>query len=438
MRSFLLTLVLFLGGCTMPVRTAVLPADTESWLAVASGSMPGPFADIGRHAWIVARLPDEEAHARWELDPRAARTTTTAPFDYFGRGDITVHRILRDTPDRIRALARCLDAEVPAYNARHARYFPSPGPNSNTFVAEALRHCNIDVELPTTCQGRDYLGALGVAKTESGTGVQLVALPLGLRLGLREGIEVHVGAFALGVHAWPPGLTLPVNPGRIGLDDDDGHVPIASRPLHDERPVDFAVPGLLVARAHAIVGAVAQPRAFNGLRQLAASGVDVRAALSNHHPAYAFGLSLAAGAGIPASFMYLARIYPAGLVVPFGDTGYMGLLAGVGVSGVTELVPGGLEVPVEANVDVELGARLRLGLRATATWLPDVPTRGRRPHGLSPADELTLATVVRIGKNARGPAGPWGRGRFFTLERHEMMGSSWLGFGFGTELEIGD
>lgn len=422
-------------GCTFPARDAELPSVQDTWIAVASGTMPGVFGDIGRHAWIVGRLPDE-AYARWELDPHARRTTTDAPFDYFGRGDITIHRILHDTPERIMAMARCLDAEVPAYEKRHPKYFPEPGPDSNTFVAEALRSCNIHVELPVTCVGRDYLGAAGAAKTESGTGVQVVAFPLGLRLGLREGIELHVGAFAVGVHAWPPGLTLPVNPGRIGLDDDDGHVPIEARPVHAERPPDFHVPGLLVARAYGEVAAVARPEQAGNLHQLVTSGVQVRGSLSNTHPSLGGGLDLAGGVGFPASFMYLARIYPAGLVVPFGNTGYFGVFGGAGISGVTQHVTGGLEVPVEAVLDVEVRERLRLGFRTSLAWVPYIKNRNEHQH-VPFGDELTVGAIVRIGRNAAAPSGSWSRGRFFSLERHEVMNSYWLGVGFGTEIALG-
>src|SRR5262249_17324471 len=113
----------------------------------------------------------------------------------------------------------CLERKEQRYYREHPDYFPIPGPNSNTIVDYMLRHCGIHVELPSTAIGRDYRGPIGASVTSVGTGVQLQTWLVGFKVGLQEGVELHVLDLALGVHLWPPGITVPVNPGRIGFDD---------------------------------------------------------------------------------------------------------------------------------------------------------------------------------------------------------------------------
>ena len=42
---------------------------------------------------------------------------------------------------------------------------------------------------------------------------------LGLKLGLKEGVEVLVIGLSIGVDFWPPAIIVPVGPGRIGFAD---------------------------------------------------------------------------------------------------------------------------------------------------------------------------------------------------------------------------
>ena len=64
------------------------------------------------------------------------------------------------------------------------------------------------------------MGFVGAALTESGTGIQLGTFPLGLRLGLREGVSIQLFGLSLGVHFFPLGIDLPVNPGRVGFGNE--------------------------------------------------------------------------------------------------------------------------------------------------------------------------------------------------------------------------
>lgn len=432
------------AACGVPRPEAKLPARERAWIAVLSGEMPEAIEQVARHAWIIGHLPGEASYSRWELLGRAFKTTTREPFDYFGNRDVAVHGIVEGDVAEIRRMHACLDQQPDRYGTRHPTYWPIPGPNSNTFVAEALRACGIHVELPSTAIGRDYRGPIGAGVTEAGTGVQLESWLLGARVGLREGVEAHVAGLALGVHAWPPGLTVPVNPGRIGV-DLDGHVAPRDEggrgygdydrddTSYAERRHDY---GIGIAQMFASVARTKRPDDAGGLAERATVGLSGRAIYTQKHLGYAFGADLELGAGFPAGFAYALRVYPAGIGWTLGPTGYVGVLAGAGVSGVSARVPGGLELPVEARAELDAGARVRLGMRAAIVWVPGVDDR-RGGSILSFGDELVTGTFVRIGETRTSSWGSMGRGHFFGLERHEVMRTYWLGLTYGVEVDFG-
>ncbi len=200
------------AACAIPSVPAKLPPQDRAWIAVLSGELPEAVEQVARHAWIVGNLPGQMP-VRWELMNHAFRAQTQDPFWYFGDGDVAVHGVVEGSTAEISRIRQCLDAEVGLYNERHPTYWPIPGPNSNTFIAESLRRCGIHIELPSTCIGRDYRGPIGAGVTESGTGVQLESWVAGVRVGLREGVEGHVTGLAIG----PGGLELPVE-ARAELD----------------------------------------------------------------------------------------------------------------------------------------------------------------------------------------------------------------------------
>jgi hypothetical protein len=440
--SLLAILLASVCACAVPQRAAQLPEDRNvAWIAVLSGEMPEAISQVARHAWIVGHLPADRSPStvhRWEYLGGASRSETDAPFHYFGRGETAVHGIVAGSPDEIAAKMRCLDGEARAFDARHPTYFPIPGPNSNTFVAEALRECGIHVELPATCVGRDYRGPIGAGVTESGTGVQLESWVAGVRIGLREGAEAHVAGLALGVHVWPPGLTVPVNPGRIGI-DLDGHVPADPRRSYEAQDRDWDRNfGVGVAQMFASVARVKRPADAGGLAERAVVGLSARGVYTKKHLGYGIGADLQLGAAFPAGFAYGFYLYPAGIAWLIGPTGYVGVFGGFGTSGVSARVTGGLELPVEARAELDVASRLRLGIRGSVAWVPYVDDR-RGGSVLPFGDELVLGTFVRFGRteNSIFGSGAAGHGPFLGLERHEVMHTFWLGLTFGVEADFG-
>jgi hypothetical protein len=205
-------------GCAVLRRPLVLPPRETPYVAVLSGEMPEPITQVARHAWIIANPVQGGSLLRYEYGRHSA-VPTKDPFEYFGAGDVALHGVLKADPATISRVIACLDVEDARYYDDHPTYFPIPGPNSNTYVDRMLRLCKIPFDLPGTAIGKDYRGIIGASVTSGGTGVQLETWPLGIKLGLTEGVEVHLFGLAIGVDFWPPALILPVNPGRLGFDD---------------------------------------------------------------------------------------------------------------------------------------------------------------------------------------------------------------------------
>ena len=419
-------------ACAVPRTPAALPPPSEGYVAVLSGEMPAALSQVARHSWIVANVPGTAYLQRWELGGGGGGD----PFHYFGDGEVAVHGVVHYEHDELRRVVACLDREESGYYKEHPDYFPIPGPNSNTFVDFLLRHCGIHVELPATAIGRDYRGPIGASVTSLGTGVQLETWVVGLKLGLQEGVELHLLDMAFGVHFWPPGVTVPVNPGRIGIDDDMHHNPerSAGDMERDQSPRQDGLASLWLGTRYARVLRSADA---GGLSDTATVGFEGRG-VYGRHLGYAAGVDLEAGIGFPLGFAYAARLYPAGIALMLGDNTFLGAFAGVGSEGVTARVPGSFEISAELRLEVDMALDVRAGLRGAVDWFPTTPSR-RGGSLLSPfADALGVSTFVRIGEASPcGCPGHLGRGYFFALERREVMQTAWLGFTFGVEADFG-
>jgi len=434
LRALALPTTLALAGCTIPSRPAVLPPRSEAYVAVLSGEMPGAISQVARHSWIVVNVPGEPAFRRFELGSSGGD-----PFSYFGDGDVALHGVVHYEPGEAARVVDCLEREERNYHHEHPDYFPIPGPNSNTIVDVMLRRCGIHVELPATAIGRDYRGPIGASVTSLGTGLQLETWAFGAKIGLEEGVELHVASLALGVHVWPPAITVPVNPGRIGFDTTT-HVQRERRRWRgasddgESREREYGASSMwLWARA----AYVRDPSDAGGATDTEMVGFNGRA-VYGAHLGYAVGVDLEGGVGLPLGFAYAARLYPVGVGYSFGASTFVGLFGGVGVDGVTARVPGALELPVELRLEVDVTREARIGARAGVAWFPGDEAR-RGGSLVSPfADELVLGTFARFGRAPPcGCGGRMGRGYFFGLERRDVMKTYWLGLTFGVEVDFG-
>jgi len=94
-----------------------------------------------------------------------------------------------------------------------------PGPNSNTFTAHVARAVpELNVDLPPTAIGKDYLPAGLWARAPSGTGYQLSLFGLlGVLAARTEGVELNLLGLSFGVDPFGPAIKLP-GLGRVGFD----------------------------------------------------------------------------------------------------------------------------------------------------------------------------------------------------------------------------
>lgn len=171
---------------------------------------------VAVHSWIATKRSGATHYMRYEVIGWRIRSGTVVvknqvavPDTQWFSNSPTLLADLRGP--KVDAVIDEIETAVAAYP--HAgEYAVWPGPNSNTFTAFVARRVPaLHLDLPPTAIGKDYLtdGAI-LASAPSGTGFQLSLKGLGgLLLAMREGLEVNLLGFVVGIRAWPPAIKLP-------------------------------------------------------------------------------------------------------------------------------------------------------------------------------------------------------------------------------------
>lgn len=201
------------SACTIGRRPLTIPPNDQPTVLLISGGLGHPIEEIARHPWFATRRAGEAEWRFWEVGGGGGGED---PFDNPPYLDPVLHGIWRG--GEAEAAIACLEREAPPW-LEALRYRLWPGPNSNTFGDVMLRRCDLHASLPVTAIGKDYRGWIGVTWTTEGTGVQIETPLVGLRVGLQEGIELHLLGFGFGVDLWPPAIILPLGEGRLGIAD---------------------------------------------------------------------------------------------------------------------------------------------------------------------------------------------------------------------------
>ena len=177
----------------------------------------------------------------------------------------------------------------------------------------------------------------------------------------------------------------------------------------------------------------ARGTSIGGLTDLATVGLDAHGFLGTRF-GYCFALGFDLGGGVDGSFAYGAHISPVGFGVAIGPSGYLMALGGVGFDGATARIPLSATLPTELVLAFDVAHRARIGMNAGITWVTnDARTNGVRILG--EGDELDFGTYVRIGRSKDDSRFHTGRGYFFRLDRKAQMGTTFVGFSFGLELD---
>ncbi|WP_111412058.1 DUF3750 domain-containing protein [Billgrantia lactosivorans] len=170
------------------------------------------------HAWVATKPEGAASYTLHQVTgwgrPALSSRRGTPDRAWFGSSP-TLHATLCGSTAE-RAIAR-IETLLPDYPYRD-RYRAWPGPNSNTFVAWLIREVpELDVALPSSAIGKDYLAEGVFAPTPSGTGVQFsLAGVLGAAIGWREGVELNLAGLVVGLEPAALGVKLP-GVGTLGL-----------------------------------------------------------------------------------------------------------------------------------------------------------------------------------------------------------------------------
>ncbi len=196
-----------------PVGLAPDPATTpEAVVQVYGARTWGWKGAFGVHTWVAGKPTNAKA---WRVvsdrDPDA-RWYGSEPQLYADKRGEGVDEVIA----RIEKAA----SDYP-YAAEYGLW---PGPNSNTFTAWLTRAApELEVDLPATAIGKDYLRDKLIDSPASGHGVQLsIKGLLGVTASSVEGFEVNVLGLSFGVGQ--SGLKLPFI-GRVGLPTANAKAP---------------------------------------------------------------------------------------------------------------------------------------------------------------------------------------------------------------------
>jgi hypothetical protein len=213
--------LLLLGGAAAagaqsdaPDATALSEPVVQVWGARTRGAK-GIF---GVHTWVAVKPRDASEYTVYEVigwrlrwSDNAVVARSRAPDSWFGApGELYAEKRGAGVDALIERIAEAA-REYPYAGT----YSVWPGPNSNTFTAWIARAVpELEVDLPATAIGKDYLGSDIVSTAPSGKGFQLSLRGLlGVAASSVDGVELNILGLNFGVSA--SGIKLPLI-GRIG------------------------------------------------------------------------------------------------------------------------------------------------------------------------------------------------------------------------------
>jgi hypothetical protein len=177
---------------------------------------------FGVHSWIAYKKADSTQYVRAEVIGWGARYRQSVVVKRNGIPDQYWYgyepELLADIrgQDAEKAIRR-IEYLIEQYSFKN-HYKVWPGPNSNTFTAHIAREVEeLEVDLPPTAIGKDYVDRIGFDAAPSKTGIQFLAHGLfGITLALQEGFEINLLGATYGIDLNPLALKLPCI-GRIGF-----------------------------------------------------------------------------------------------------------------------------------------------------------------------------------------------------------------------------
>lgn len=203
-----------------PVGLAPDPAEVrEAMVQVYGARTVGAKGVFGVHTWVAVKPTDAPGWRVYEVLGWRLRWSQNvvvvhdrAPDGRWFGAEPELYAQRRGPG--VDALIERIEQAVRSYPYA-GEYRAWPGPNSNTFTAWISRAVpELELDLPATAIGKDYLGASIFGTAPSGRGVQVSLLGvLGLAISPVDGLELNLLGLNFGVGI--NGLKLPIV-GRVG------------------------------------------------------------------------------------------------------------------------------------------------------------------------------------------------------------------------------
>lgn len=200
---------------------APLPGQTEEAIVQVYGARAYNWrGNFAVHTWIATKARGASTYVVHDVTGWGYKAVRSRP----GEPDTAWY----GNPPMLLADLRGEKADAAIINIRTAidaypfanEYKAWPGPNSNTFVAWVIRQVpELNVALPNTAIGKDYLADGVFAKAPSGSGYQFSLNGyFGLMASIREGVELNILGLNMGIDPLALAVKLP-GIGHIGLRD---------------------------------------------------------------------------------------------------------------------------------------------------------------------------------------------------------------------------
>lgn len=198
-----------------PVGLAPDPADVdEAMVQVYGARTVGAKGLFGVHTWVAVKATGAPAWTVYEVMGWRLRWSESAVVGtqrqpdrrwYGAEPELYVER----RGAGVDAMIERIEQAVRSYPYA-AEYRVWPGPNSNTFTAWISRAVpQLELDLPSTAIGKDYLGSSMFASAPSGHGVQLsLGGLLGVAVSAVDGLEINLLGLNFGIS--PGGVKLPM------------------------------------------------------------------------------------------------------------------------------------------------------------------------------------------------------------------------------------
>lgn len=207
-----------------PVGLAPDPATTPEAIIQIYGARAYSWRGyLGIHTWIAVKPAQAKSYTIYEVIGWLQRRKMPVLVIYENLPDRRWYGnmpeiLLEKRGDGVDALIEKIDQAARSYPYA-MDYTIWPGPNSNTFTAWVSRAVpELQLDLPPTAIGKDYLGYRLISQAPSGSGFQISFFGLmGVLVSAVEGIEFNLLGLSFGVNWNSPTIRLPLI-GRKDLD----------------------------------------------------------------------------------------------------------------------------------------------------------------------------------------------------------------------------